>query len=315
MPGAHIDELMNCWAILDQNGTLPFANHNDLYRSIDAILEKDTWHCLSIQHVDAETLPDGSDDSDSGSVPTWKQAVYEMWLCDPKAPLQGQISNPELKDYIDYSPHQNELAKDEENHGAVFVPIILGSDKTTVSVATGNNEYWAIYISTGNVHNSAHCGHGQAYPKLIENLNLMMNLENFDHVSSNVQTRGHTTIMNKCYYLVLFKDSVQTNQKDLDGDNVDICPHCHEHTKLLLETIHSQTLWKEYGIVDNILFMLYKPFTASFPRADIHELIAPNILHQIIKSTFKDHLVAWVEDYIHITYPNPKAILADIDCW
>ena len=44
----------------------------------------------------------------------------------------------------------------------MFVPIILGSDKTTVSVATGNNEYWPIYISTGNVHNCAHRGHGQA---------------------------------------------------------------------------------------------------------------------------------------------------------
>ena len=44
----------------------------------------------------------------------------------------------------------------------MFVPIILGSDKTTVSVATGNNEYWPIYISTGNVHNCARHGHGQA---------------------------------------------------------------------------------------------------------------------------------------------------------
>ena len=44
----------------------------------------------------------------------------------------------------------------------MFVPIILGSDKTTVSVATGNNEYWPIYISTGNVHNCARRGHGQA---------------------------------------------------------------------------------------------------------------------------------------------------------
>ena len=44
----------------------------------------------------------------------------------------------------------------------MFVPIILGSDKTTVSVATGNNEYWPIYISTGHVHNYAHHGHSQA---------------------------------------------------------------------------------------------------------------------------------------------------------
>jgi hypothetical protein len=55
---------------------------------------------------------------------------------------------------------QNVLSKEKENHGAMFVPIILGSDKTTVSVATGNNEYWPLYITTGNVHNNARRGHG-----------------------------------------------------------------------------------------------------------------------------------------------------------
>ena len=44
----------------------------------------------------------------------------------------------------------------------MFVPIILGSDKTTVSIAIGNNEYYPLYISTGNVHNGIRCAHGEA---------------------------------------------------------------------------------------------------------------------------------------------------------
>ena len=135
-------------------------------------------------------------------MPAWKKATYDMWIRDPKSLIQKQLSNPEIKDFIDYAPcqvlgnnhqrvcmtgnwaweqcvsficyhcdirlswnvldFQNKLSKDEENHGAMFVPIILGSDKTTVSVATGNNEYWPIYISTGNVHNCACHGHGRA---------------------------------------------------------------------------------------------------------------------------------------------------------
>jgi len=39
------------------------------------------------------------------------------------------------------------------------MPIILGSDKTTVSVGTGNNEYWPIYLSIGNIHNNIRCAH------------------------------------------------------------------------------------------------------------------------------------------------------------
>lgn len=40
--------------------------------------------------------------------------------------------------------------------GSMLIPIILGSDKTTVSVATGNNEYYPLYISIGNIYNKTH---------------------------------------------------------------------------------------------------------------------------------------------------------------
>ena len=47
------------------------------------------------------------------------------------------------------------IAEDPATHGSMFVPIVLGSDKTTVSVATGHTEYWPVYLSIGNIHNNA----------------------------------------------------------------------------------------------------------------------------------------------------------------
>jgi hypothetical protein len=44
-------------------------------------------------------------------------------------------------------------------HGAVLCPIILGSDKTIVSVMTGNHEYYPLYISNGLVHNNVRRAH------------------------------------------------------------------------------------------------------------------------------------------------------------
>lgn len=45
------------------------------------------------------------------------------------------------------------------SEGCLLVPIIVGSDKTTVSVATGQNEYYPLYASVGNVHNNVRRAH------------------------------------------------------------------------------------------------------------------------------------------------------------
>ena len=55
---------------------------------------------------------------------------------------------------------QDEIARDPKTRGSMFVPIILGSDKTTVSVATGQTDYYPLYISIGNIHNNIRRAHG-----------------------------------------------------------------------------------------------------------------------------------------------------------
>ncbi len=61
----------------------------------------------------------------------------------------------------------------------------------------------------------------------------------------------------------------------------------------------------------------FQPFTNDFPQADIHELLSSDILHQLIKGTFKDHLVTWVRKYLELHYGKKcaKEILDDIDKW
>ena len=55
---------------------------------------------------------------------------------------------------------QDTIIKDHpEAIGSFLVSVILGSDKTTVSVATGHTCYWPLYLSIGNIHNNVRRAH------------------------------------------------------------------------------------------------------------------------------------------------------------
>ena len=116
------------------------------------------------------------------------------------------------------------------------------------------------------------------------------------------------------------------HSQDLDGDS---SPRSREWTKHLCSSFDSKQLWDEYGIISDVtvsdpipcprhnLDAFLKPFTNNFPRADIHELLSCDLLHQVIKGTFKDHLVTWVEDYLKKRHGQSAAarIMSDIDWW
>ena len=104
MSGGRIDELMDILAAMDEGGTPPFADHKELYDLIDAISPEEKWECISMSHADAERAQ--TDGRSTANLPTWKQGAYDMWIQDPEALVQNQLSNPDFKDFIDYAPRQ-----------------------------------------------------------------------------------------------------------------------------------------------------------------------------------------------------------------
>ncbi|KAG1763973.1 hypothetical protein EV702DRAFT_1182667 [Suillus placidus] len=365
-PAAQIDHLLDLWAAsliragADTSQVL-FTDHRDVYRTIDNTPLGDVkWQSFSVKYT--------GDIPDEGPLP-WMTESYDVWFRDPHQVVQNMLANPDYASEVDMRPYRefatetderqwqdfmsgdwawnqaDQIAKDPATHGSTFVPVILGSDKTTVSVATGQNDYYPLYASIGNVRNNVRRAHRGALAVVGF---LAMPKTTKQHAKTAIFRRFHRQLFHSSLSFILrnlkpgmtkpevvrFSDGHYRRviyglgpyiadyeeqvllacivrswcaNKSLDDDNL---LRKRVHTDTLIEECDHGKLWDEYGIIAQLV-----PFTNDYPRADIHELIAPDLLHQIIKGAFKDHLVAWVEKYLVATHGQAQAdiILDDID--
>ena len=51
-------------------------------------------------------------------------------------------------------------------------------------------------------------------------------------------------------------------------------------------------------LLEHLFSITIQLFTEDFPHANIYKLISANILYQVIKGAFKDHLVIWIQEWI-----------------
>ncbi|EIW77640.1 hypothetical protein CONPUDRAFT_61577 [Coniophora puteana RWD-64-598 SS2] len=371
-PAEHIDTLMDLWGATLQkyNAHPPFADHKDLYKTIDNIKAGEVpWESFAMSYKGPRPV---------GDVPPWMTTSYDVWFRDPRTIIKNILANPDFKGSMDYSPYRefdasgsrrwedmfsgdwvwdqaDKIAEDPTTAGSTFVPVILGSDKTTVSVATGHTEYYPLYLSVGNVHNTIRRAHRNAVA-LIGFLSIPKTNQSytgdpeFRHFRRQLYHSSLSRILRSLksgmtqYEVVRFGDGYFRRviyglgpyiadypeqalltcivqgwcprclafRDDLDGSDAvhPVLHRCKEHNELVINELDLGTLWDNYGIIGNTI-----PFTNDFPRADIHEMISPDILHQLVKGTFKDHLVEWVVTYLHKVHTKARAlqILDDID--
>ncbi|KAG1834651.1 hypothetical protein F4604DRAFT_1886622 [Suillus subluteus] len=359
MPATQTNRLLDLWAstLTKHNDRPLFADYRDLYKTIDNIPVGDVkWQSFSTQYAGARL----------DVAPPWMDQTFDV--------VWNMLGNPNYVQEFDYCPYRefstdgdvrqwkdfmsgdwawnqaDLIATDPETHGSTFVPVVLGSDKTTVSVATGNNEYYPLYASIGNVHNNVWRAHREALA-IVGFLAIPKTTK--EHVSDPKFRKFRRQLFQSSLAKILERLRPGMTKPEVvrfgDGHfrcviyglgpyiadyeeqvllacivrgwcarclgpctNLDepASERCREHTEALVEEATLGDLWDEYGIVGDLV-----PFTNDFPRADIHELIAPDLLHQLIKGTFKDHIVDWVEKYLHQTHGKTVAmhIMDDID--
>ncbi|KAF8210576.1 hypothetical protein K438DRAFT_2011932 [Mycena galopus ATCC 62051] len=365
---AQINTALDQWTaqVLQFGHTAPWSSAEDLYKTIDDIQHGDTpWKVYKLRYTGPRP---------NGLPPKWMTEEYELCARDCRTLLHHQLATPEFRDKIEYSPYRqfdsrgrrvwsnlmsgdwawkqaDLIAEDESTHGAMFVPIVAGSDKTTVSVATGHQEYHPVYVSPGVLTGIARRAHGSgvlpaaflpipktskkhrkkpAYQHFVRQMYHACLARVFEPLRTAMTTPevvrcadGHfrRVIYGLGPYIADYPEQVWLScivqnwcpKCDARPDNLD-APGARRRkdtkTAFLVTCFDPGTLWDDFGIRSDVI-----PFTRHFPRADIHEMLSPDLLHQVIKGTFKDHLVEWVNQYFHTTYGEARAleIIADID--
>ncbi|TFK16478.1 hypothetical protein FA15DRAFT_550643, partial [Coprinopsis marcescibilis] len=161
----------------DPNANIPWRCAKDLYATIDNIQQGSAPFETTTFKYTGE-LPENP--------PAWMTEEYELCVRDAREALWHQLSTTEFVNQFETRPYRqfeahgmqqrvwtNLMSGDwaweevdtitdqvEGSEGAMLVPIVSGLDKTTVSVATGHQEYHPFYISAGNLTNTARRSHG-----------------------------------------------------------------------------------------------------------------------------------------------------------
>ncbi|PPQ83156.1 hypothetical protein CVT26_008490 [Gymnopilus dilepis] len=155
---------------------VPWRNADELYKTIDAIQVGDApWKCYQFSYTGPKPP----------TLPRWMTQTYKLNIRDILHVLEQQLETSDFCNQITYIPYQEYdalgnraypnlmsgdwafrqadiIARNRELRGAMFVPVIAGSDKTTVSVATGHQEYHPVYTSPGIFTDTARRGYGNA---------------------------------------------------------------------------------------------------------------------------------------------------------
>lgn len=97
MPANQADYLLNLWAttLLKHGESPPFADHQDLYTTIDSIpLGGVKWQGFSCTYSGDEKL--------DGSYPPWMDESYDVWYRDPCKVVRNMLAHPAYSDEMDY---------------------------------------------------------------------------------------------------------------------------------------------------------------------------------------------------------------------
>ncbi|KAH9951748.1 hypothetical protein B0H21DRAFT_775908 [Amylocystis lapponica] len=222
----------------------------------------------------------------------------ELWKRNPVECIRELIGNPMFKDHIRYAPEKlytNELKRPDTRiydetwtgdwwwdtqvcgalpQGSTIAPVILSSDKTQLSQFSGDKSAWPPLIEAGRKGIDMVCSDGS-----IRRVHPIVAAYIADHPEQCLIACCKENFCPKC--------TVDPKERGEVVHSLLRDPVTTE--RVLAEAAHGEkpAEFQEHGI------RLVDPFWKNLPLCDIFACITPDLLHQLHKGVFKDHLVSW----------------------
>ncbi|KIN92671.1 hypothetical protein M404DRAFT_172847, partial [Pisolithus tinctorius Marx 270] len=141
-----------------------FSSAHAFLKYVDSLRTGPAWTCEMIDVVGDAVTEDGS----------WRREQVELWRRDPVECVMELIGNPAFRDAMAYSPERAYTDSKGTNHiydemwtanwwwdtsivqgklpaSATVAPVILSSDKTSLSMFSGDKKAWPVYLTIGNI--------------------------------------------------------------------------------------------------------------------------------------------------------------------
>ncbi|KAI6038727.1 hypothetical protein EDC04DRAFT_2868259 [Pisolithus marmoratus] len=150
--------------------------------------------------------------------------------------------------------------------GAMITPVILSLDKTSLSIFSGDKKAWPVCLTIGNISKDVRQQVSSHATILIGYLPAMVCANGYLHHIHPILAAYVADFPEQCL--------VACNKESR-------CPHC----------LHRNGQSRKFD--DEGLCAVYEPFWKDLPFTNIFTCITPNILHQLRKGVFHDHLLQW----------------------